>query len=429
MTAMIRLIKTFREIRPLKWSFIWFLLLVVGACSPRGPLALFQKLSPHEQYVQKLKIAGLDRSGMGGDWLRAAEGSSAQALDVKLPYRGAGYFNATEVRAMALRFEARHGQKLTIRFMLRPAGSFVLFADLFQVVDNQLKSVASADSVAAPFSYEIKKTGTYLLRLQPELLKGGEYELTISAGPSLKFPVAVSGHPRIESFWGDSRDNGGRQHEGIDIFAPEGTPAVAAGNGTVTRVTENKLGGLVVFMRPDNADYNLYYAHLGKQLVRDEQQVLAGDTLGTIDHTGNAKNTPSHLHFGVYTSEGAVDPLPFVNRKVEELPALRLSLARLNDTLRLATTGEPIWVRGIIGDQYEVLDAAGAQRLVSGKQTALLKTLRQEKLTGEQALYDRPDTAAARVKILPAGTRVSVLAGYRGFAFVRWGALTGWLSR
>jgi len=43
-----------------------------------------------------------------------------------------------------------------------------------------------------------------------------------------------------------------------------------------------------------------YYAHLDRIAVRDEQQVKVGDVLGYVGNTGNAKNEPSHLHFGVF---------------------------------------------------------------------------------------------------------------------------------
>jgi hypothetical protein len=150
----------------------------------------------------------------------------------------------------------------------------------------------------------------------------------------LNFPVKDK-NASIGSFWGDQRDEGRRRHEGIDIFAPKGAPVIAAADGTITSVTENRLGGLVVFMNPDNKDFSLYYAHLGKQLVSAGQLVKAGDTIGTVDNTGNAKNTPSHLHFGIYTTNGAIDPFPFVQRKVE-IPSEvnNRALLLLTNTLR-----------------------------------------------------------------------------------------------
>src|SRR5690606_2218594 len=128
-------------------------------------------------------------------------------------------------------------------------------------------------------------------------------------------PVAASARQHIGSFFGDARDGGGRQHEGIDIFAARHTPVVAAADGVVGRVGNNRLGGKVVWLRPKNRPVNLYYAHLDSQLVTFGQVVNEGDTLGLMGNTGNARTTPPHLHFGVYGPAGAVDPLPFIRSK------------------------------------------------------------------------------------------------------------------
>ncbi|WP_239691961.1 peptidoglycan DD-metalloendopeptidase family protein, partial [Hymenobacter coccineus] len=72
---------------------------------------------------------------------------------------------------------------------------------------------------------------------------------------------------------GRGRDGGARRHEGIDIFAPRGTPAVAAAAGTVTRLGNTRLGGNVVWLSADGTDEHLYYAHLDRQLVQPGQRV------------------------------------------------------------------------------------------------------------------------------------------------------------
>ena len=92
----------------------------------------------------------------------------------------------------------------------------------------------------------------------------------------------------------------------------------------------------------------LYYAHLDQQLVREGQLVKKGEVIGLVGNTGNAKHTASHLHFGVYTSYGPVDPLPYVNQVLSkaaipqrDLPnALKLSktLKNKNGTLIKANT-------------------------------------------------------------------------------------------
>lgn len=412
------------------------LLICMAACSPRGPLALFQKLSPHDQYAQRLKTAGLDQTGMGAGWLQAADQVYQQALDISLPYRQSGYFDAGRIEAIALRFQATRGQKLNFMITLRPAGSFALYADLAQLSTGESrKIVAYADTAGRPFSFEVKKTGAYLLRLQPELLKGGEYTLTIASGPSLKFPVAISGHPDIGSFWGDSRDNGGRKHEGIDIFAPKGTPALAAKDGTVTSVTENKLGGKVVFMRPDDEDYTLYYAHLGVQLVRDGQPVHAGDAIGLIDNSGNAKNTPSHLHFGIYSAAGAVDPFPFVDRREQAVPQLTLPPARLNDTMLVSRAGQglqdgqPVRITALGPNRYIVRSAGGQLHELPANAIRSSSPTHQVSLAAGTVIYDRPDTSAARKLWLKTEGGASILGNENGFELVHYQELSGWILK
>ena len=194
--------------------------------------------------------------------------------------------------------------------------------------------MAFLDTADSTISYEVRKEGTYRLRIQPELLQSGEYTLSITSGPSLAYPIRAPGKNHIQSFWGADRDKGARRHEGIDLFAPKRAPAVAAADGIVTRVTENNLGGKVIFMRPHGKDFSLYYAHLDEQLARDGQTVKSGDTIGLIGNTGNARNTPPHLHFGIYTSGGAIDPLPFVNPVVKDPPEITAPLKNLNTIMR-----------------------------------------------------------------------------------------------
>lgn len=110
--------------------------------------------------------------------------------------------------------------------------------------------------------------------------------------------------------------SGGRTHQGIDIFAPAGTPVLAAMAGVVGSDFDSKLGGNVV--RVAGVDGNsYYYAHLqdGSIAVAAGQHVNAGDRLGQVGATGNAAGTAPHLHFSINEgSSRVIDPWGLLER-------------------------------------------------------------------------------------------------------------------
>ncbi|RYF44845.1 MAG: M23 family metallopeptidase [Cytophagaceae bacterium] len=120
----------------------------------------------------------------------------------------------------------------------------------------------------------------------------------------------------------------------MDIFGSFRSPVLATSDGRVTRVNENKLGGKVIWFKPKGKDYTLYYAHLDEQIAIEGQEFLAGETLGLMGNTGNAKSTPTHLHFGIYSSSGAIDPFPFINPNLKVPANISAPLSNLNKTLR-----------------------------------------------------------------------------------------------
>ncbi len=128
---------------------------------------------------------------------------------------------------------------------------------------------------------------------------------------TLSFPV--SGKSKIGSFWGDKRDGGKRRHEGIDIFARKGTPVVALCDGIIVSSGNTPRGGKTLWLQSARFPWKAYYAHLDQKKVRAGQVVKKGQVIGTVGNTGNAKHTPSHLHFGIYKLfGGAENPLPWV---------------------------------------------------------------------------------------------------------------------
>lgn len=130
--------------------------------------------------------------------------------------------------------------------------------------------------------------------------------------PPAELPVPVAG-VRAESIadtWGAPRGRD-RRHQGVDIFAPRGTPVVSSTRGVVVAVRDQGLGGRQVWVMGPGRERH-YYAHLDDWApgLAEGDLVRAGSRLGTVGDTGNAQGTPPHLHYGIYGATGAVDPLP-----------------------------------------------------------------------------------------------------------------------
>jgi murein DD-endopeptidase MepM/ murein hydrolase activator NlpD len=113
---------------------------------------------------------------------------------------------------------------------------------------------------------------------------------------------------------------GGRTHEGTDMFAPIGTPVLAVADGEVIRLNREDrydgglrrgLGGRTVHIATSESE-RWYFAHLEVidpgLSVGDE--VVAGQQIGTVGDSGNARGGPPHLHIGRYIDDIGVNPWP-----------------------------------------------------------------------------------------------------------------------
>lgn len=142
--------------------------------------------------------------------------------------------------------------------------------------------------------------------LWPMLKNAQRFAALMGAPAPTSLPNPLPGQ-RFTDTWGAAR-SGGRKHEGIDIFATRGTPIRATTRGVVLNIGPNELGGrTVTILGPGGQRY--YYAHLERypKLSRGDW-VKQGDTVGYVGDSGNAKGTPPHLHYGIYTAQGAVNP-------------------------------------------------------------------------------------------------------------------------
>ena len=216
-------------------KFIPFLLIAaLYSCNSTIP-RIFNKKTPHEKYAEKLEDSGLEKTIQGQQWLAASEIALQQPLNIELPFKLIGHFPTDKPRALGFRFRALRGEKLTFVLSRKSLDNAVVYADLYKEngTENKPSFLITSDTSGGELNYEIEETGSYILRLQPELFRTAEYDLVISTGPSLDFPVPGK-KAKIGSIWGDDREGGNRKHEGIDIFAPKRTPVIAGSDGVVT---------------------------------------------------------------------------------------------------------------------------------------------------------------------------------------------------
>lgn len=137
------------------------------------------------------------------------------------------------------------------------------------------------------------------------------WQLADMAAPArVAVPVEGVQFDDITDTWGAAR-SGGREHQGVDIFAPRGTPVLSSTEGLIVSVRDQGLGGKQVWVLGPGGERH-YYAHLDDWVtgIGTMTRVQVGDTLGMVGNTGNAAGTPPHLHYGIYTSGGAVNPYP-----------------------------------------------------------------------------------------------------------------------
>lgn len=117
------------------------------------------------------------------------------------------------------------------------------------------------------------------------------------------FPVV--GKYSYSDDFGAPRSQG--SHQGTDIMAAMGTQLVSCVDGTIDRLTrsETGLGGIWIWITDANGN-QYYYAHMESisPELRAGSKVTAGQPVGTMGMTGDARGTTPHLHFEIRPSGG-----------------------------------------------------------------------------------------------------------------------------
>ena len=150
------------------------------------PSSLVQ--TPREAYLSALDSNGLAKTQMAKAWRLAGTQALEDSVLLEPPFQETGYFRAEVPAALAYRLELKTGQLLQIDLVTEP-DSILFFADFFQIEPTDstvnLQHLFNAENYRTDsLAYEVQKDGTYLLRIQPELLTSCRYtlQLIVSTG-------------------------------------------------------------------------------------------------------------------------------------------------------------------------------------------------------------------------------------------------------
>ncbi|GGD60741.1 peptidoglycan DD-metalloendopeptidase family protein [Erythrobacter arachoides] len=118
--------------------------------------------------------------------------------------------------------------------------------------------------------------------------------------PTLTSSYGMRSHPVL---------GGRRQHNGVDLAAPTGTPVYATADGIVEMAQWYSSYGNYVQLG-HGGDMETRYAHLSSYTVSAGSQVRQGDLIGYVGSTG--RSTGPHLHYEVRVAGAPVDPRPYM---------------------------------------------------------------------------------------------------------------------
>ena len=117
---------------------------------------------------------------------------------------------------------------------------------------------------------------------------------------------------------------GRRQHAGVDLANPVGTPVHATADGVVGRADWFGGYGLCIDLE-HGGSLETRYGHLSRLNVVAGQAVHKGDIIGFVGTTG--RSTGPHLHYEVRVEGAAVNPIPFMQGEVSSVAAVTVASA------------------------------------------------------------------------------------------------------
>lgn len=189
-----------------------------------------------------------------------------------------------------------------------------------------------AVSAATPALANSAAASSDTFRISPEDLKANQTALGVSDpefralndswgrinGTTTKVEVAVPSINPVEIMKFSSgygyrtapTRGASRNHKGLDIPGPVGTPIFATADGTIGRA--EWVGGYGKFVEINHGNaVQTRYGHLSAMNVTPGQRIRKGEILGYMGSTG--RSTGSHLHYEVRIAGEAINPIAFLS--------------------------------------------------------------------------------------------------------------------
>lgn len=148
-------------------------------------------------------------------------------------------------------------------------------------------------------------------------------DLDYLASRGLLVPVEGVRPNQLRDTFNQARSEG-RQHDAIDIMAPQEVPVLATTDGTVIKLFQSERGGITLYQVDASGPYAYYYAHLARYAdgIAEGKQVRRGDVIAYVGDTGNAGPGNFHLHFSIskitsprkWSGGDPINPYPLLAR-------------------------------------------------------------------------------------------------------------------
>lgn len=277
----------------------------------------------------------------------------------------------------------------------------------------------NANTPNPPMEYDAMGNPTGVTNLASEDTKKGNANspksVTAQTGANktsgLLWRVPLTVPYRVSSeFKEKSALRGGREHDGIDLAVGMGNYVVAAADGILVQVSENKTAGIFAIIDHRNGMTSAY-CHLSAGLTQKVgQNVKVGDVIGFVGSTGHS--TGPHLHFSLKRGGSPVDPRTFIKfgegnkETTPEAPAKAPSGAPQGDAKR--GNFDPRKAQRVPG-----FAAQANKKLTDNAVTAYYKALKEGKSEEEakaiatKVAGENPEAKSALEKVSAKATKVA----------------------